>query len=136
MAPLHHPLVPNARDTPTSIRKIHIQNLVDLLHACLLRGDLIRARRAWSILVSYVARCEIIVHWRDESSFNAKIRCREVDWKSRWRWGLALHPAAIPQGQAIPTSSASSGYSADQAGTELAQWLRTLRMTVGPEEVS
>jgi hypothetical protein len=46
------PIAPHTAYRPTGVRKLHIQNLVDLLHACLLRGELDRARRAWAILVS------------------------------------------------------------------------------------
>jgi hypothetical protein len=45
-------IVPHDTQSPTSIRGTYIQNLTDLLHVCLLRGDTERARRAWSILVS------------------------------------------------------------------------------------
>lgn len=47
-----YPLVPHHSQQPTSIRRIYIQNLTDLLHVCLLRGDRDRATRAWAILVN------------------------------------------------------------------------------------
>ncbi|KAI0796878.1 hypothetical protein C8Q75DRAFT_215207 [Abortiporus biennis] len=53
---------------PVSSRKIHIRRLYDILQLCILRGDYVRARRAWSIL----------------------IRCNEVDWHDLWRTGVVL----------------------------------------------
>ncbi len=52
MAPNVVPLEPHSVHRPTGIRKIYIENLTDLLHVCLLRGELARARRAWGILVN------------------------------------------------------------------------------------
>jgi len=46
-------IVPHDTQQETSIRGIYIQNLTDLLHVCLLRGEFERARRAWAILVSF-----------------------------------------------------------------------------------
>ncbi|KAJ1311435.1 hypothetical protein OPQ81_009924 [Rhizoctonia solani] len=54
----------------TSSRKQHIRFTYDLLHVCLQRGDLVRARRAWAILV----------------------KCPEIDWRTLWAIGLALIP--------------------------------------------
>ena len=56
------------RKRPTTARKTHICRLNDILHICILRNDLGRARRAWSILA----------------------RCKEVNWKLMWKTGLAL----------------------------------------------
>ncbi|CAE6513063.1 unnamed protein product [Rhizoctonia solani] len=61
----HRTLLPS-----TSSRKQHIRFTYDLLHVCLQRGDLVRARRAWSILV----------------------KCSEIDWRTLWAVGLALIP--------------------------------------------
>lgn len=44
-------LTPHSDYQPTSVRRIYVQNLTDLLHACLLRGEIKRAKRAWGILV-------------------------------------------------------------------------------------
>ncbi|KAG9104558.1 hypothetical protein FRC06_001338 [Ceratobasidium sp. 370] len=54
----------------TSSRKQHIRFTYDILHICLQRGDLARARHAWSILV----------------------KCPEIDLRTIWRVGLALIP--------------------------------------------
>ncbi|KAG9126854.1 hypothetical protein FRC07_001711 [Ceratobasidium sp. 392] len=54
----------------TSSRKQHIRFTYDILHICLQRGDLARARRAWSILV----------------------KCPEIDLRTIWQVGLALIP--------------------------------------------
>lgn len=51
-----------------SSRKAHILRLNDLLHVSIERGDMARARRAWSILA----------------------RCKEYDWKRDWRTPLLL----------------------------------------------
>ncbi|CAE6521486.1 unnamed protein product [Rhizoctonia solani] len=61
----HRTLLPS-----TSSRKQHIRFTYDLLHVCLQRGDLARARRAWAILV----------------------KCPEIDWRTLWAVGLALIP--------------------------------------------
>ncbi|CAE7154210.1 unnamed protein product [Rhizoctonia solani] len=61
----HRTLLPS-----TSSRKQHIRFTYDLLHVCLQRGDLVRARRAWAILV----------------------KCPEIDWRRLWAVGLALIP--------------------------------------------
>ncbi|KAH7930702.1 hypothetical protein BV22DRAFT_1101649 [Leucogyrophana mollusca] len=53
---------------PLSTRKIHLRRLNDVLQLSLHRGDLPRARRAWSILA----------------------RCKEVDWKAMWTTGVYL----------------------------------------------
>ncbi|KAG8738548.1 hypothetical protein FRC12_016718 [Ceratobasidium sp. 428] len=54
----------------TSSRKQHIRFTYDILHVCLQRGDLARARRAWSLLV----------------------KCPEIDLRTIWQVGLALIP--------------------------------------------
>ncbi|CAE6425126.1 unnamed protein product [Rhizoctonia solani] len=64
----HRTLVPS-----TSSRKQHIRFTYDLLHVCLQRGDLIRARRAWAVLV----------------------KCPEIDWRTLWAVGLALIPGRV-----------------------------------------
>jgi len=48
------PLTPHHDHRSLGVRRIYIQNLTDLLHVCLLRGEVERARRAWGILVSPV----------------------------------------------------------------------------------
>ncbi|ORY29624.1 hypothetical protein BCR39DRAFT_531233 [Naematelia encephala] len=97
-----HPLIPHETHEPTSVRRIYIQNLTDLLHVCLLRGELGRARRAWSIL----------------------IRCREVDWKSRWYWGLEILNASSAQPQ-----HDSQVHPTDDDGRETERWLKSLRVS-------
>lgn len=52
----------------TSVRATHIRRLFDILHVSLQHGDSHRARRAWAILA----------------------RCKEVDWKEKWRMSLRL----------------------------------------------
>ncbi|EJT47896.1 hypothetical protein A1Q2_02495 [Trichosporon asahii var. asahii CBS 8904] len=58
----------NTERQPTSVRGAYLQNLVDCVHICILRGLYDKARRAWAILV----------------------RCPDIDWKQRWGWGLFL----------------------------------------------
>jgi hypothetical protein len=53
---------------PSTERKQHIKTLFDVLHVSILRQDLLRARRAWAIL----------------------IRCPDVDTQPLWRIGLGL----------------------------------------------
>ena len=53
---------------PTSARKTHILRLNDMLNLFVERGDFKRARRVWAIL----------------------IRCKEFDWRKKWRMALLL----------------------------------------------
>ncbi|KAG8964801.1 hypothetical protein FRC03_001334, partial [Tulasnella sp. 419] len=61
-----------------STRKHHIRSLNDILFYSIQRHDLVRSRRAWSILA----------------------RCPEVDWREMWRIGLLLcgEISSIPEG--------------------------------------
>ncbi|EIW69960.1 hypothetical protein TREMEDRAFT_17734, partial [Tremella mesenterica DSM 1558] len=81
------------------IRAIYLHNLSSLFHACLVRGDLDRARRAWSILV----------------------QCREVDWKTRSYWGLEVL-------QAVPSIPIRQSQFTDD-NREAERWLRTLQLS-------
>ena len=47
---------------PLTARKLHIRRLWDILHLCIQRGDLPRARRAWLVLA----------------------RCKEIPWTDHW----------------------------------------------------
>jgi RNA polymerase I-specific transcription initiation factor RRN11 len=58
----------NDSKMPSTERKQHIKTLFDVLHVSILRQDLLRARRAWAILV----------------------RCPDVDTQPLWRIGLGL----------------------------------------------
>ncbi|KAK8850454.1 hypothetical protein IAR55_004372 [Kwoniella newhampshirensis] len=118
--PPHHPipLHPNnvIRGNIISVRRTYIQDLSDLLHACLLRGDVERAKRAWAIL----------------------IRCREVDWKSRWYWGLYLlstdhHDRRSGLGQ-THTQASTYTASADYDGHGVERWLGGLRIAAKNNE--
>ncbi|KAG6903449.1 hypothetical protein C0995_005472 [Termitomyces sp. Mi166 len=53
---------------PSTLRKVHIRRLYDILQFCIHRNDLERATRAWSILA----------------------RCKEVPWMTMWTTGLLL----------------------------------------------
>lgn len=65
----HHFLFafPNEKKRP-SARQIQLRRLYDILNLSLHRGDLTRARRAWSILA----------------------RCKETNWKAMWMLGITL----------------------------------------------
>ncbi|KAH7105439.1 hypothetical protein BKA62DRAFT_689698 [Auriculariales sp. MPI-PUGE-AT-0066] len=52
----------------SSARKIHTQRLFEILELCIQRGDMPRARRAWSLLS----------------------RCNGVNWKALWRLALLI----------------------------------------------
>ena len=52
----------------SSTRKLRIRQLNDVLHLSIQRGDLVRARRAWAVL----------------------IQCKEYNWKAMWKTGLLL----------------------------------------------
>lgn len=58
---------PNAKQT-LSARKVHIRRLYDILELSVHRDDLVRAKKAWSILV----------------------RCKELNWKVMWKTGALL----------------------------------------------
>ena len=47
---------------PLTARKLHIRRLWDILHLCIQRNDLSRARRAWLVLA----------------------RCKEIPWTDHW----------------------------------------------------
>ncbi|WVQ70577.1 hypothetical protein IAR50_000096 [Cryptococcus sp. DSM 104548] len=95
---------PPAVDDAGSLRHAYIQSLAHCLQACLLRGDLERARRAWAIL----------------------IRCREVDWRARWEWGLLFLSS---QGSNAPNLASQ----VDDV-RQVERWINTLRVTVQNEE--
>lgn len=57
----------NEKKMPNA-RQIQLQRLYDIVNLSLQRGDLLRARRAWSILA----------------------RCKEINWKAMWRLGITL----------------------------------------------
>ncbi|WOO78815.1 RNA polymerase I-specific transcription initiation factor rrn11 [Vanrija pseudolonga] len=95
---------PNGPDRPRTVRGAYIYNLVDCIYACILRGELDRARRAWGILV----------------------RCPDVNWKERWRWGLYLMTAETdaeaPAGTQTQTQT--------QQPKEVERWLKSLQISM------
>ncbi|CAD6574091.1 MAG: hypothetical protein TREMPRED_001005 [Tremellales sp. Tagirdzhanova-0007] len=102
-------LIPHREHRSLGIRKIYIQKLTDLLHICLLRNETERARRAWGIL----------------------IRCREVDWKSRWYWGLELL-SAVSRGDETQTTVLPSTSRSQPDDVE--RWLKGLRIKAREED--
>lgn len=56
------------RKAHQSARKFHIRRLNDIVHLCIQRGDLVRAKAAFAVLA----------------------RCREIDCMDMWRTGLAV----------------------------------------------
>lgn len=60
------------RNPHYSSRKHHFRRLNDIVHLCLQRGDLVRAKAAFSVLA----------------------RCREVEWTEMWRTALAVVDAS------------------------------------------
>ncbi|ODO10491.1 hypothetical protein I350_01086 [Cryptococcus amylolentus CBS 6273] len=91
-------------DDAGSLRHAYIQSLAYCLQACLLRGDRERARRAWAIL----------------------IRCREVNWRTKWEWGLLFLSSQ-------DTDAPGLASQADQV-RHVERWINTLRVTVRNEE--
>jgi hypothetical protein len=66
------------------------------------------------------------------------IRCREVDWRSKWYLGLQLLSAPDVDGHqrgGASTQDAARG-SVDPEGREAERWLRTLRVSAREEDVS
>ncbi|WWC92218.1 uncharacterized protein L201_007172 [Kwoniella dendrophila CBS 6074] len=96
-------------NSKSSIRKKWIQNLIDLLYFSLLKDDLVRAKRAWSILV----------------------RCREVNWKSRWYWGLLLLSTSNNE---IDGSTQTSSFTQSSESRDIERWLNTLRVSAREED--
>ncbi|WRT70617.1 uncharacterized protein IL334_007615 [Kwoniella shivajii] len=103
-----------------SIRKRWIQNIIDLLHSCLLKGDIERAKRAWAILV----------------------RCREVNWKSRWYWGLLILSSTNDDSSYRNETGSGSRFDQSQRSTfshgyqgkEVERWLNALRVSAREED--
>lgn len=91
---------------PSSARKVHIRRLHDILQISISRDDYPRAKRAWSILV----------------------RCKEVDWKEMWRYGLLL----LGDGQIQNTATPADGVYVTSAETRVenlrVEYLRKMRM--------
>ncbi|KIR68976.1 hypothetical protein I312_100929 [Cryptococcus bacillisporus CA1280] len=93
------------------LRHAYIHSLANLLHACLLRGDIDRAKRAWAIL----------------------IRCREVDWRARWQWGLLF----LSSGSSDAVQNTQASMYASQAEDDYRQaerWINTLRVSARMED--
>ncbi|KIR51513.1 hypothetical protein I315_05995 [Cryptococcus gattii Ru294] len=93
------------------LRHAYIHSLANLLHACLLRGDIDRAKRAWAIL----------------------IRCREVDWRARWQWGLLF----LSSGSSDAVQNTQASVYASQAEDDYRQaerWINTLRVGARMED--
>ncbi|KGB75309.1 hypothetical protein CNBG_1147 [Cryptococcus deuterogattii R265] len=93
------------------LRHAYIHSLANLLHACLLRGDIDRAKRAWAIL----------------------IRCREVDWRARWQWGLLF----LSSGSSDAVQNTQASMYASQAEDDYRQaerWINTLRVGARMED--
>ena len=118
-------LAPHHSHQSTSIRKVYIQNLTDLLHICLTRGDVVRAKRAWSILVSDPCLSN------NRVSLMAQIRCREVDWRSRWQWGLLCLNASTSTETQLTSTFQSEWYD----GRVAEKWLRSVRVSAREAEV-
>lgn len=113
------------------LRHAYIHSLANLLHACLLRGDIDRAKRAWAILVS-------IVHVSLDMYLLMRawqIRCREVDWRARWQWGLLF----LSSGSSDAVQNTQASMYASQAEDDYRQaerWINTLRVSARMEDVS
>lgn len=76
------------RKAHQSARKFHLRRLNDIVHLCVQRGDLVRAKAAFAILA----------------------RCREIDWVDMWRTGLAVIGAenGKDSGQLLNNSDSAS----------------------------
>ena len=121
-------LIPHREHRSLGIRKIYIQKLTDLLHICLLRNETERARRAWGILV----RPRFDLESSTGCSCHFQIRCREVDWKSRWYWGLELL-SAVSRGDETQTTVLPSTSRSQPDDVE--RWLKGLRIKAREEDV-
>ncbi|WVF67923.1 hypothetical protein IAT40_002685 [Kwoniella sp. CBS 6097] len=117
--PLNNLHIPQPNDvksfTHPSVRRRWIQNLVDALHFCLLKGDLERAKKAWAIL----------------------IRCREVDWKARWHWGLLILSSSGSSSDSTRNGfqyTQMSQYTQDYEGKDVERWLNGLRVSAREED--
>ncbi|KAL1708628.1 hypothetical protein EV121DRAFT_287496 [Schizophyllum commune] len=63
---------------PLTARKLHIRRLWDILHLCIQRDDLPRARRAWLVLA----------------------RCKEIPWTDHWNVATLILGAGSSSGSA------------------------------------
>lgn len=81
-------------------RKVHIRRLYDIFQLCILRNDIPRAQRAWSILA----------------------RCKEIDWKDLWKCGLLL------LGDAQADVHNAGGDGGVRAAKSRIEYLRKMRM--------
>jgi hypothetical protein len=60
----------NAEDKSTSLKRRHLDNITTILHRCMLKGDWVRASRAWSLLL------------------RTEVAGRGIDVRRNGRWGI------------------------------------------------
>lgn len=85
------PFIHTSQDASLSTQKEHFRRLYDVWHLCVARGDLVRARRAYALLV----------------------RCREFDWATNWRSGIDM--VQLPEERDNPASQAVAGMSSSSS---------------------
>lgn len=134
-----HLVQPNDPNRSNSVRGAYVHNLVDCLHACLLRGDLDRASRAWAILVRRCHLARPVLTFLP--SLPIQVRCPDVNWRDRWQWGLYLLSAQSgrqdpSRSQAPVQTQTQSQYTQAGSGREAERWLKSLQVSASEADVS
>lgn len=73
----------------------------------------------------------ILVDPTRDLQLTIQIRCREIDWRSRWYWGLECLNASNKAADSQPTQS-----QADYEGREVERWLKGTRVSAKEVDVS
>jgi hypothetical protein len=77
---------------------------------------------SWSVTVRNSSDCK---------ELTSQIRCREVDWRSRWYWGLeCLNLSSESDSQLTAT------FDSEYEGREAERWLKSTRVSAKELDVS
>lgn len=73
----------------------------------------------------------ILLEHAEELHLTIQIRCREIDWRSRWYWGLECLNASNPATESQPPQSQP-----EYEGREVERWLKGTRVSAKEVDVS
>ena len=73
----------------------------------------------------------ILVDLTRDLQLTIQIRCREIDWRSRWYWGLECLNASNPA-----TDSQLAQSQPEYEGREVERWLKGTRVSAKEVDVS